>query len=90
MYENFTRGSYALRIMTELAMCNPEEFVSIRYLSEKQGLSLKYLEQIVGLLNKAGLLTVARGANGDTNSHENPKIILSAKFCAARKATSHP
>lgn len=68
-----TRGSYALRIMTELAMCNPEEFVSIRYLSEKQGLSLKYLEQIVGLLNKAGLLTVARGANGGYKLAREPE-----------------
>lgn len=68
-----TRGSYALRIMTELAMCNSKEFISIRYLSEKQELSVKYLEQIVGLLNKAGFLTAARGASGGYKLARKPE-----------------
>lgn len=59
-----TRGRYALRIMIELASRTGDEFVSIRDISEKQDISVKYLEQIVSLLNKAGMLIVARGVSG--------------------------
>ena len=59
-----TKGRYALVMMVDLAGQEGELPVSIREISERQGISLKYLEQIVSILTKAGLVTSTRGANG--------------------------
>ena len=59
-----TKGRYALRVMIDLAMNNTGEFISLKDISLRQGVSVKYLEQIVSLLNKHNLLQTARGNNG--------------------------
>ena len=59
-----TKGRYALKIMIDLAINNNGDFISLKDISERQEVSMKYLEQIVSLLNKAGLLSTARGNNG--------------------------
>ena len=59
-----TKGRYALRVMIDLAMNNTGEFISLKDISLRQGVSVKYLEQIVSLLNKQNLLQTARGNNG--------------------------
>ena len=59
-----TRGRYALRLMTDVAVHGGEEFVSLKDVAARQGISMKYLEQIAGLLGKAGLLRSGRGAQG--------------------------
>lgn len=59
-----TRGQYALLIMTDLAECDPEKFVSLKLLSHRHNLSVKYLEQILSLLSKDGLVFGLRGNNG--------------------------
>lgn len=42
-----TKSRYALRLMAELARYAPGSTVSLKEISERQQLSLKYLEQIV-------------------------------------------
>ena len=42
-----TKSRYALRLMAELARYAPGTTVSLKEISERQNLSLKYLEQIV-------------------------------------------
>ncbi len=59
-----SKGRYALIIMIEIAMCYQEGHVSLRSLSENQQISLKFSEQIVRGLCKAGLLTSVRGSRG--------------------------
>jgi len=59
-----TKGRYALRIMIDLANNYGDNYISLKEISDRQNVSMKYLEQIVSLLNKAGLLLVARGNNG--------------------------
>ena len=58
-----TRDRYALRLMVELAN-HPKDLVPLKEISDAQGISLKYLEQIVTPLSKAGLLGSVRGAQG--------------------------
>ena len=50
-----TKSRYALRLMAELARYAPGTTVSLKEISERQNLSLKYLEQIVTPLARAGL-----------------------------------
>lgn len=60
-----TRGRYALRLMLDLAGSGgAERPVSLRDVSLRQHISMKYLEQIVIPLGKAGLLRAVRGAGG--------------------------
>lgn len=59
-----TKGRYALRIMIDLANNNNGTFISLKDIAKRQGVSVKYLEQIVSMLNKANYLETARGNNG--------------------------
>ena len=59
-----TKGRYAIRLMIDLAEHDDGSLISLRDVAERQGISAKYLEQIVGLLSKAGLLRSGRGPQG--------------------------
>ena len=59
-----TRGQYALLIMTELAEQPAEKFIPLKLLSHRHNISVKYLEQILIQLSKAGLVIGVRGSNG--------------------------
>ncbi len=59
-----TRGRYALRFMIDLAQHDSTEYISLKDISERQGVSVKYLEQITSLLSKFGLLQSVRGPQG--------------------------
>ena len=59
-----TKGRYALRLMLDLAQNHRETAIALRDVSERQGISVKYLEQIVALLSRSGLLKSVRGAQG--------------------------
>lgn len=58
-----TKGRYALRMMIEFGM-NPSECTKISQVAARQGISDKYLEQIVTILLKAGYVRSLRGAQG--------------------------
>lgn len=68
-----TKGRYALRIMIDLALNGNGNFISLKSIAERQEISNKYLEQIISLLNKAGLLEAARGNNGGYKLAKEPK-----------------
>ena len=68
-----TKGQYAVRFMAELATSN--NVVSLGAIAKNQGISVKYLEQIVSKLSKAGLIESSRGANGGYKLAKDSKII---------------
>ena len=59
-----TKGRYGLRIMTDLAVHGKDCCVSLKDIAEREHLSEKYLEQIINLLSKEGLVKSVRGAKG--------------------------
>lgn len=59
-----TKGRYALRMMLDLAEHEDDGYISLKEIAERQGISKKYLEQIVPLLNKEGALKANRGYLG--------------------------
>ena len=68
-----TKGRYALRVMLDLAMQKQEEYVSLNDIAQRQKISMKYLESIVGMLNKAGLLQSRRGKDGGYRMARRPE-----------------
>lgn len=59
-----TRGRYALRFMIDLAQHKQDAFTPLKDISDRQSISIKYLEQITSLLSKYGLLQSVRGPQG--------------------------
>lgn len=59
-----TRGRYAIRLMADLAQHQENGFVALKDVAQRQGISKKYLEQIVTLLNRPGMLQTNRGYQG--------------------------
>ena len=59
-----TRGRYGIHAMYDLAVnadCGPR---SIKAIAERQGIPEAYLEQLVAVLKREGLVTSTRGAQG--------------------------
>lgn len=59
-----TKGRYAVRVMLDLAANETSGYVKVKQIAERQEISEKYLEQIISILNKAGFVRSARGAQG--------------------------
>ena len=68
-----TKGHYALRMMIDLAEHQGEGFVSLKDIAARQGISKKYLEQIISSLKKAGYVKSLRGAQGGYMLARDPK-----------------
>lgn len=67
-----TKGRYALRIMLDLAMHNSGELVPLKDIARRQGITLKYMEQIISPLSKAGFVQSLRGSAGGYRLARNP------------------
>lgn len=59
-----TKGRYALRVMLDLARYAGEQPVSLREVSVRQGIPVKYLESIMTELVRGGLVGSLRGKSG--------------------------
>ena len=59
-----TKGRYALRTMVDLAIHGDVEPVKIKDIANRQGISGKYLEQIISILSGAGFVRSIRGNQG--------------------------
>ena len=68
-----TKGRYALTVMVDLARNGKESYVSLSDIAEREDLSMKYLESIISILNKGGMLNSLRGKNGGYKLSREPK-----------------
>ena len=59
-----TKGRYALRMMLDIARQGEGAVVSLKDISGRQEISVKYQEQIVMQLGRAGFLSSVRGPSG--------------------------
>lgn len=59
-----SRGRYAVTAMLDMALRPDGERVTLNEISQRQGISLSYLEQIFAKLRKAGLVSSLRGPGG--------------------------
>ena len=68
-----TKGRYAIRVMLDLALHDSGECIKVKDIASRQGISNKYLEQIIAILNKAGYVKSVRGAQGGYRIAKDPK-----------------
>ena len=67
-----TKGRYALRLMLDLALAE-NQVVRLKDVAARQGISLKYLEQIISVLQKCGYVKSMRGPGGGYMLAQKPE-----------------
>lgn len=85
-----TRSRYALRLMAELASCAPGELLSLKEISARQQLSMKYLEQIVIPLARAQLVKSERGSQGGYRLTRAPEDYTAGEIIRAIEGSLAP
>ncbi|MGN1280470.1 MAG: RrF2 family transcriptional regulator [Succinivibrio sp.] len=68
-----TKGRYALRLMIDLSEHRNNGFITLKDIAKRQGISKKYLEQIIPILNRANLLRTSRGYLGGYQLNREPE-----------------
>lgn len=68
-----TKGRYALRLMLDLALHDTGENIALKTIADRQEISGKYLEQIIGVLTKAGFVKSVRGSSGGYRLARTPE-----------------
>lgn len=67
-----TKGRYALRLMLDLAL-EEDQIVKLKDVAQRQEISVKYLEQIISVLQKAGYVKSMRGPGGGYTLSKRPE-----------------
>ena len=67
-----TKGRYALRLLTDLAEHQSDGYVSLKEAADRQEISEKYLEAIIRILVKDGILIGLRGKGGGYRLSQAP------------------
>ena len=85
-----TKGRYALRVMIELATHEEGEYVPLKTIATAQNISEKYLESIIGVLSKAGLLDGLRGKGGGYRLNRSAKDYSVGEILRLTEGTLAP
>ena len=85
-----TRGRYALRMMLDLAEHSDEGFVALKDIALRQDISKKYLEQIIPVLNRSGLLQTSRGFQGGYRLIKKPSEYTVLEILTATEGSLAP
>jgi Rrf2 family protein len=59
-----TRGRYGIRLLIDLAEHVGEDHVALAGVAERQGISIRYLEQLAVILRRSGFIRSVKGASG--------------------------
>ncbi len=85
-----TKGRYALRVMIDLAIHSANGYVTLREIACRQEISMKYLEQIISLMNKAGFLHSLRGNAGGYRLSRAPEEYTAGDILRAAEGSIAP
>ena len=86
-----TKGRYALRLMIDLGIHDTDgKYISLKDISARQNISIKYLEQIVTPLHRAGLVRSIRGAQGGYRLSKEPERYTAGEILRAIEGSFAP
>ena len=85
-----TRGRYALRVMIDIAEHPNEPYIPLKSIAARQGISEKYLEQIIPILNKSGFLLASRGFQGGYRLAKTPDKYTVGDILRATEGSLSP
>ena len=85
-----TKGRYALRMLLDLAVHHEQGYISLKDVAERQNISKKYLEQIVPMLNRNGILRTNRGNKGGYMLGKTPEQLTVGEILRATEGSFAP
>jgi len=85
-----TKGRYALRVMIDLAEHNTGEYIPLSDIAARQEISEKYLESIVSVLSKKGLVDALRGKGGGYRLNREPDAYPVSDILKATEGSLAP
>ena len=85
-----TRGRYAIRVMIDLAEQGAKGYIRLKDISERQDISLKYLESITSALSKAGLIDGVHGKGGGYRLVRQPQDYRLSEILHATEGSLAP
>ncbi len=85
-----TKAEYGVRLLVELGCQHQEQPVSLKAIADAEGLPLAYLERIVALLKRAGLVVSTRGAHGGYLLARDPQDIAMDEVVLALEGSVAP
>ena len=85
-----TKGRYALRVLLDLASQNTEERTPLKEIAERQNISQKYIEAIMTLLSKNGLVDAAHGKGGGYKLNRKPSEYIVGDILRLTEGTLSP
>ena len=85
-----TKGRYSARAMLDLALHFGEGPVLVKDISERQGISRGYLEQLFIPLRSAGLVRSTRGASGGFTLARPPSEIWLTEIMQVTEGSTAP
>ena len=84
------KSRYALRVMVDLAQHNSGEFIPVKEIATRQGISLKYLESIMVTMSKAGIIKGLRGKGGGYKLALDPMDITVGRILKVTEKSLAP
>ena len=85
-----TRGRYALRVMIDLAEHRSGRYIPMKEVAARQEISLKYIERIMPLLTKAGLVEGQHGKGGGYMLCREPESYTAGEILRAAEGDLAP
>lgn len=85
-----TKGRYALRVMIVLAEHKSDEYVPLKDIADKQGISIKYLENIIPILSKSGIIDGVKGKGGGYRLNRPPEKYSVGEILRLTEGTLAP
>ena len=78
-----TKGRFAVTAMIDVALYGARGPVTLAAISERQKISLSYLEQLFGKLRRSGLVDSVRGPGGGYNLGRAPELVAVSDIIVA-------
>lgn len=85
-----TKGRYGLQAMVDLGVYSKQKHVSLKSIAERLSMSENYLEQLMALLKKNGLVVSTRGAQGGYALAKTPESITIGEILRALEGSLAP
>lgn len=85
-----TRGRYALRVLIDIAENSNGGYIPLNDIAGRQGISEKYLESILVLLTRGGLLDGLRGKGGGYKLTRQPNEYTVKSILTLTEGTLAP
>ena len=85
-----TRGRYAMRMLLDVAEHQGEGYVALKDVAKRQDISKKYLEQIIPVLHRSGILQTVRGYQGGYRLTKTPDKFTVGEILRVTEGTMAP